>query len=489
MTVVAKSSKKNTRYWINTIIVLFCFFGFGLLPEMFGLNYAGMRAIGIFIGLLWGWITIEFGWVSLLGIIAMGTTGAMSITDAIQQSFLSTTFLQLVFPMILLAYLGKSGFSDWVAFKLLSRNFLKGHPWRIVTMLFVVASILCLLVTTFPMIFLMWSIFMGIADVLGYEKKDKFVGYVMCGIVMMQSIIASSVPWSFYPITLQSLMSDYLNGMAFPFVPILALGIIGQIVTIVVYLLVGKFILRVDVSKLQKLPDDFYKKAETIHLTKEGKLGAGLMIVFILCMSIPSIFPNLPISPFLTELGLHGVAIMLLGAFLVLRNKQGKPFSSTGELANLGLSWEITFLVTSTLSLAALIKLPEVGILEKITAALVPVVSQLSPTVFIIVTILIFWVVTQLTHNFVIVLTLVGALSGVCVQLGINPWLFGWMFMCCMNLAYCTPAASSPGAMFYGSDWVSRKDAYVCGTVFSFFCLIAFLIFMLPLAKVMFGDI
>ena len=110
MTVVAKSSKKNTRYWINTIIVLFCFFGFGLLPEMFGLNYAGMRAIGIFIGLLWGWITIEFGWVSLLGIIAMGTTGAMSITDAIQQSFLSTTFLQLVFPMILLAYLGKSGF-------------------------------------------------------------------------------------------------------------------------------------------------------------------------------------------------------------------------------------------------------------------------------------------------------------------------------------------------------------------------------------------
>lgn len=462
---MTKSAKrKTTTYWINTAIVLFCFFGFGLLPEMFGLNYAGMRAIGIFIGLLWGWIAVEFGWVSILGIIAMGTTGVMSITEAIQDSFLSTTFLQLVFPMILLAYLGKSGFSDWIAYKMLAMNFLKGHPWRIVTMIFVVASILCLLITTFPMIFLMWSIFMGIADVLGFQKKDKFVGYVMCGIVMMQTIIASSVPWGFYAVTLHSLMSEHLNGMAFPFVPILVLGIIGQILTVIVYVLIGKFILRLDVSKLQKLPDDFYEKAAQVKLTKEGKLGAGLMAAFILCMAVPSLFPNLPFSPFLSEAGLHGVSI-------------------------LGLSWEITFLVTSTLSLAALMGLPDVAILNKVTAALVPVVSQLSPTVFMVVTIMIFWVVTQATHNFVIVLTLVGALAGVCAQMGINPWLFGWLFMCGMNFAYCTPAASSPGAMFYGSDWVAKKDAYICGSLFSFINVVLFLLIMMPLANIMFGSI
>lgn len=72
----AKKKPKTMTYWINTAIVLFCFFGFGLLPD-FGLGYAGMRAVGIFLGLLWGWITVEFGWVSILGIIAMGTTGAM----------------------------------------------------------------------------------------------------------------------------------------------------------------------------------------------------------------------------------------------------------------------------------------------------------------------------------------------------------------------------------------------------------------------------
>ena len=92
---------KNVTYWINSAIVLFCFFGFGLLPEVFGLSYAGMRTIGIFIGLLWGWIAVEFGWVSILGVIAMGTTGAMTIGESIQTSFMSSTFLQMVFPMIL----------------------------------------------------------------------------------------------------------------------------------------------------------------------------------------------------------------------------------------------------------------------------------------------------------------------------------------------------------------------------------------------------
>ena len=53
MSSTTEKKPKTMMYWINSAIVLFCFFGFGLLPELFGLNYAGMRAIGIFIGLLW----------------------------------------------------------------------------------------------------------------------------------------------------------------------------------------------------------------------------------------------------------------------------------------------------------------------------------------------------------------------------------------------------------------------------------------------------
>lgn len=484
----ATKKPKTTAYWINTAIVLFCFFGFGLLPD-FGLGYAGMRTVGIFIGLLWGWIAVEFGWVSILGIMAMGTTGAMDIKTAFATAFLSDTFFQLVFPLILLAYLGQSGFSEWIAYKMLSIKALQGHPWRITAMIFLTAAVLCFFITTFPMIFLMWALFLGIAEVAGYQKGDKYVGYVMCTIVMLQTVISDSVPWSFYSVTLHSLMADSLNGMEFPFTQILFLGIVGELLTVLIALFIGKFILRVDVSKMKELPPEFYEKAKTVKLTTDGKVAFGIMIALIVLLGIPSFFPNLPFSPFLKAAGLQGVSALLLGVLLLLRKKDGSRFAKTDDLARAGLTWDIVLLVTSTLSLSALMKTEQVAIIPKVTGALVPVVSQLSPMVFLIVTIALFWVVTQVTHNFVIVLTLVGALSGVCAAMGINPWVFGWLFMCGMSFAYCTPAASSPGALMYAHEWINKKDAYINGILFSAVGIVIFMAIMMPLAMFVFGTI
>ena len=480
---------KTMSYWINTAIVLFCFFGFGLLPSIFGLSYEGMRCVGIFLGLLWGWIAVEFTWVSIIGIVAMGTTGAMTIGESITTAFMSTTFLQLIFPIILLAYLGQSGFAEWMAYKMLSMNALKGHPWRITAMIFVAASVLCFFITTFPMIFLMWALFLGVAEVAGYKPGDKYVGYVMCTIVMLQTVISASVPWGFYAVTLHALMADALGAYAFPFIPILVLGIVAQALCVVIALFIGKFIIRPDVSKMQNMPPEFYEKAAAIKLTTDGKVAFGVMLGLIVLMGFPSFFPNLAISQFFSGLGLHGVSVLLLAVLCMLRRKDGTPFTTVNQLSKIGLTWDIALLVASTLSLAALMKLPQVGIFAKVTGTLIPVVSQLPPTVFMFATLLLFWAVTQLTHNFVIVLTLVGAFAGICPAMGINPWVFGWMFMCGMSFAYSTPAASSPGALMYAHEWINKKDAYINGILFSLVGIIVFTIVMLPLATWMFGPL
>lgn len=480
---------KTTTYWINSAIVFFFFFGFGLVPPIFDLSYAGMRAVGIFLGLLWGWIAVDFAWVSIIGIIAMGTTGAMTITESFTQSFMSATFFQMMFPMILMAFMTTSGFSEWLAYKMLTAKFLIGHPWRIVVMLLVVTSVLHFFVHTWPTIFLMWPIFIGIAEVAGYQKGDKFVGFMMCSIVMLQTVIASSMPWGFYAVTLQALMADALNGAPLPFMPILVLGIIGQALTVVVCFIIGKFILRVDVSKLEKMPDDFYEKAESIKLSAQAKYGIGIIAAMIIMMGMPSFLPGTAFATICNDLGLQGVSVLLLAAILLMRDKDGKPWIKTAKLAEVGLSWDILFLVVSTLSLAALMKLPDVGIMAKITSTFIPIAAGLPPALFIVGTIMIFWAVTQVTHNFVIVLTLVGAFAGVCPSIGINPWLFGWLFMCGMNFAYCTPAASSPGALMYAHEWIAKKDAYINGILFSFLGIILFMLVMMPLASWMFGSI
>ena len=480
---------KTMTYWINSAIVLFFFFGFGILPPIFDLSYAGMRAVGIFIGLLWGWIAVDFAWVSIVGIVAMGTTGAMTIAESFNTAFMSATFFQMLFPMILMAFMTTSGFAEWLAYKMLSIKFLIGHPWRIVMMLLVVTSLLHFFVHTWPTIFLMWPIFIGIAEVAGYQKGDKFVGFMMCSIVMQQTVIASSMPWGFYAVTLHALMADALNGMPLPFMPILVLGIIGQCVTVLISFIIGKFILRVDVSKLERMPEEFYEKAETVVLTTQAKYGIGIIAALVIMMGLPSFLPGTAFATFCNGLGLQGVSVLLLAAILLMRDKDGKPYATTANLAQAGLSWDILFLVVSTLSLAALMKLPEVGIMSKITSTFIPIAASLPPSMFILGTIMIFWLVTQVTHNFVIVLTLVGAFAGVCPAIGINPWLFGWLFMCGMNFAYATPAASSPGALMYAHEWISKKDAYINGILFSFIGIVVFMAIMMPLATWLFGSI
>ena len=133
---------KTMSYWINSAIVLFFFFGFGIVPPIFDLSYEGMRAVGIFLGLLWGWIAVDFAWVSIIGIVAMGTFGVMTITESFTTSFMSATFFQMMFPMILMAFMTTSGFSEWLAYKMLTAKALEGHPWRIVVMLLTVTSLL-----------------------------------------------------------------------------------------------------------------------------------------------------------------------------------------------------------------------------------------------------------------------------------------------------------------------------------------------------------
>ncbi|MDE6734972.1 MAG: SLC13 family permease, partial [Desulfovibrio sp.] len=58
----------DTRnFLLNLAVVLFLMFGFGYLPPFPGLNEMSMRVIGVFAGVIYGWIMIDIGWPSILG--------------------------------------------------------------------------------------------------------------------------------------------------------------------------------------------------------------------------------------------------------------------------------------------------------------------------------------------------------------------------------------------------------------------------------------
>ena len=55
------SVNKNKLYWMHSFISLALMFGFGFLPPIEPITAMGMKVLGAFLGLLYGWMFIELG--------------------------------------------------------------------------------------------------------------------------------------------------------------------------------------------------------------------------------------------------------------------------------------------------------------------------------------------------------------------------------------------------------------------------------------------
>ena len=73
-------------YWVHTCICLLIMFGFGQMAPFGPLTPLGMNLIGIFLGILYGWIFIEIVWPSLAGLLALMLIGGMKPVQLFNKS-------------------------------------------------------------------------------------------------------------------------------------------------------------------------------------------------------------------------------------------------------------------------------------------------------------------------------------------------------------------------------------------------------------------
>lgn len=91
---VKESAKKKDAYWLHMIIMLLFMIGFGNLPTFEPITSIGMRVLGIFIGLLYGWTFLGMTVPSILGLILAGFTGvAGNCKTVLGMAFSNDTFI------------------------------------------------------------------------------------------------------------------------------------------------------------------------------------------------------------------------------------------------------------------------------------------------------------------------------------------------------------------------------------------------------------
>lgn len=107
-------SEPGSKFCLHVVIFLVLTFCFGLLPPC-GLTEKGMKILGVFVGMLYGWTFISFSWPSMICLVALGFTGYATPTAVIAEAFSNAAVLFTIFVLVFTAYCNESGLNAVLA--------------------------------------------------------------------------------------------------------------------------------------------------------------------------------------------------------------------------------------------------------------------------------------------------------------------------------------------------------------------------------------
>lgn len=440
---------KSKMYWINICIALILMFSGWVLPPFGMITPMGMKVFGVFLGTMYGWIFCDLIWPSIIGIVFLGFSGYGTVSSLFS-TFFSTNVVQVFFCFMVAATLNLFGATDYISGKMMSVKFLIGRPWMIVAMLFACTAILGMLTSTVPSIIIMWAIFLSVAEKVGAKISDAFVAFVLAGIVFASCFGGMFLPFKVSTLGYLSFVQTVMD-VNLPYGPHMAFIISFYIVAMALYMIIGKFVFKLDASKFTE-GSDFFAHLRGVKATKREKIGLLFTAIFIVVLLWPGIFPaNWAITKAFSNLGLIGISVVLITIGSFLKDEDGNQIAPVTKLMR-SIGWEMIFLLGSVFPMAAAINSADCGIMATVNSFVRPLVAGMSPTTLIILATLIIGLLTQVAHNGVLGAMFMPFLCPLVADMGGNPMVMWVCLFIILMCAFMTPAASMYSAMLFGHE-------------------------------------
>lgn len=478
------------KSWIAPLFgVLILVFFLGSNP-IAPLTELGMKVVGIFLFTIIWWVTVGVGYPSILSVLLLALTGVMKPNDAFAASWGNWVPLFVIGSFGLSECLRITGFSRRFALWFVTRPFVAGRPWMLVTM-FLTANIL--LGSVMPLT-PTCVIFMAIAEpmllALGYKKGDAFAAMLMMGIAWISTVAAGMTPIGQ---TGNMMMIDWVRTdlkFSINFLQWMGFGIPTGLLVLAAMLLIFRYLVRVDVSRVKNMATD-YVRAEMGKMGPmklEEKLALAIFLGVVLIWMAPSFIGG--ISPGVkTYLDNMGFAVPpLLGACLMcLVAVKGKPLLGFKEWMFGGVEWATIALLAAIFAISAVIAKPETGIPDLLNQVFKPLAAGASLTTLVIITVV--WVVLQTNamSNIITETIVYRIMVPIFVASGMgNAAALGAVISAASNAAFALPSATPPTAIASGSGWVPVGFMAKYGALMIVPTIIIFAVVSYPLAALLF---
>jgi len=468
--ILDRLSKNKVRDWFNAAVIFFFMFGFKYICPPFGpITEVGVGVLGVFIGAIYGWSTCGVVWPSLLGIVAIGFTGFQTVTESMQYGFSHNNVLTLMFVFPFMYAIEHAGIVKLIAYKLVNLKIGKGRPWVVSFLLILAASFISALVNPFVAIFFVWSLFYMVCDLYQIDK-GTYTQYMIAGIAFgatMGCMLFTFAPPVMQPLGVYAETSGIvINAGAYSI-----FALIMMLVYYVSYILLGKFILKIDLShyKIEGVQSDM-GQVDTYQ-----KIIIGFLIAFLLIMFWPSFLPGeWQITQVFKALGTKATPALLIVILTVLNFTKGVDLV---EMFEKGIRWSAIIMTAAVMVIINAVGNSDVGISAWITQLLQPLLGGKSTFIFLLIIVVLPTILTNFGSNVVVGVVFIPIAYNFALAAGLNHIAITAMLVLCTTCALATPAGCATAALLHGNkDWISSTQAAKYGVyllvIVAFFTLL-----------------
>ena len=448
-----KKSYPPIRYF-HIAVTLFLMFGFGFLPTFATVTPVGMKVLGVFLGVIYGYSTCEVIWPSMFAFIAFGTCGyAASFNAAIASIMGSGTVFQIITQYFAAGAIIIYGFGKWFVRWSLSRKMFQGKPLFYTWCFMFVFMWSAIVVSQIPMGLLLYAIWADIADSCGYEKNSTFRYYGFGGILLSLMMGGAMIPYKSWMLGLANTWKEVTGGSVNLGVMFLLTAIAGTII-ITLYVFLGARLFNVDFS-IMKAFDVEKLGEESKHLRPRARRIVVIFLATMLLTIYAGTFTKAPGADFLNNTLTTGGLFCLCAAILfVLPSGEGdgKPCIVFNDIKHTdeAVSWPVILMCAVTIPVASALTNEATGVLPWLTSLVSPIFEGRSPVFIIVFTVIVMMFLTNIGSNIAFSGAMIPVISPFVIASGMNPVIAGATLIWCANMGLVLPGASAPASIFHG---------------------------------------
>ena len=337
-------TKNEPKFYVNLAIMILIMVGFRFITPPAGMTADGLAVVGVFFGVLYGWLFIDMIWPSFMGLVVLGMTLPQPMDAVLGGAFGNNTYLLLLFFCMVASIINAAGIAEYVARRIICVPVVVGRPWVLVFMLCIAMCALATMLTMTAAVLVAFPLIKEVCRQYGYKPGDSFPMILLLAMLYVADIAYMMLPFKSLPAIVFGIYGQMSGGQEINLAAYVGVTGLLLLISIFFVIFICKYVLKADVTPI-------LENRECMHFDEQlspyQKTILWSFLGLIVLLLLPNILPGVAaLSKFLKAMGNNGILLAYIGIYLMLNFKEGIGLK---EIMHKSVAWPALFLVAAVL--------------------------------------------------------------------------------------------------------------------------------------------